>query len=327
MFPTNIILAEVVSLKSVANDIGAKLYWDTFLNQLVISKDSRSLYIFPGSDTAILNSTIPVALPGLRFLSPGQIEMTSEAKSQIMGLLSPRSKLDGRTIQTIFIDPGHGGKDPGTIGRHSINGGVIEIMEKDLVLLVSKQVTELLKRQYPEKNVVLSREDDVYLTLEERTTKANSISRGKNEDILYISIHANASLNSSAKGYEVWYLPPEYRRDLISPEEKEGYEETVIPILNTLLEEEYTVESILLAQSILTGLDSTIGTLSPNRGLLQEEWYVVRNARMPSVLIEIGFVTNKQEFQLLTSSEYLQKISQGIYTGITSFVSNFEEVR
>jgi N-acetylmuramoyl-L-alanine amidase len=200
-------------------------------------------------------------------------------------------------------------------------------MEKDLVLLVSKQVTELLKRQYPEKNVVLSREDDVYLTLEERTTKANSISRGKNEDILYISIHANASLNSSAKGYEVWYLPPEYRRDLISPEEKEGYEETVIPILNTLLEEEYTVESILLAQSILTGLDSTIGTLSPNRGLLQEEWYVVRNARMPSVLIEIGFVTNKQEFQLLTSSEYLQKISQGIYTGITSFVSNFEEVR
>lgn len=318
--------AQDTNILSLRETLDLTYYWDAYTNQLTLAHQGRSLTIHPGGSMGILNHQLPISLPGITQSNRGEIMINQEASQRVLDLLNPGIQSPGRRISTIFIDPGHGGKDPGAIGRHTINDEVQELREKDIVLEVAKQVVALLQNQYPEKQVVLSRSDDTYLTLEERTDMANTIHRGPNEDILYISIHANASLNSAAQGYEVWYLPPEYRRELISEDSNSQYDKSVIPILNTLLEEEYTVESILLAQSILTGLDGTLGTLSNNRGLMQEEWYVVRNARMPSVLIEIGFVTNRDEFALLMKPDYLQKISKGIYTGVTSFIANFEEV-
>jgi len=152
----------------------------------------------------------------------------------------------------------------------------------------------------------------------------NDVQLGINEAIIYVSIHANASFNKSASGYEVWYLNPEYRRTVVDSKKAEGVDKHVLPILNAMLEEEYTTESVFLAKSILGGVTKSIGDLSIDRGIREEEWFVVRNAKMPSVLVEVGFVTNEAEARMLSDPEHLRKLADGIYNGVVDFVDYFE---
>jgi N-acetylmuramoyl-L-alanine amidase len=317
----------ITPLSRVASNLDLQLSYNPILGQLMISSQTRVLLINNQSNRGLLNGTVPVALTGFEHRD-GEVFVGPQGVSLLQRLLQPQvTQGVGRRISTIFLDAGHGGRDPGAIGRHTIDGELRILQEKDLVLDVTLQLERLLQSTLPGVNVVLSRRDDRFLSLEERTTMANSIVLGENEKILYISIHANAAINSRARGFEVWYLPPEFRRELIRPGDIEVISESVIPILNTILEEELTVESILLAQSISQGLDLQIGARSPNRGLFEEQWYVVRNARMPSVLVELGFLTNLEDFLLLNDPNYLNKLSQGIYNGILKFIDNFESVR
>ena len=103
--------------------------------------------------------------------------------------------------------------------------------------------------------------------------------------------------------------------------------QAIAPILNVLLEEEYAIESVRLARFVLDGFDETVGELSQNRGIREESWFVVRKAKMPSVLIELGYVTNEEEATLLADPSYLQKLAEGIYTGIRRFVTSFESTK
>ena len=91
-----------------------------------------------------------------------------------------------------------------------------------------------------------------------------------------------------------------------------------------MLEEEYTRESILLAQEIIQEFDRRVGNKSINRGIREESWFVVRNAKMPAVLVELGFATNEQEAALLASSGYLRTLAEGVYSAIETFVTTFE---
>ena len=198
------------------------------------------------------------------------------------------------------------------------------MVEKDLALDVGRMVRDSLRARFPDKRVLLSREGDTYPTLEKRVEMANEVDLGEREAIIYVSIHANASFNKNAKGFEVWYLNPEYRRTVLDTDPKDSINKSIAPILNAMLEEEFTTESIILARDIVANLKAAIGSKSPDRGLRAEEWFVVRNARMPSVLVEMGFVTNPEEARLLASDDYLKKVADGIYTGISGFVSDFE---
>jgi N-acetylmuramoyl-L-alanine amidase len=226
-------------------------------------------------------------------------------------------------IAAIIVDPGHGGKDAGAVGNFTVNGKVLRSVEKDIVLRVSRELHSLLSRNYPGKRIMLTREGDTYPTLEDRVAIANSVPMKDNEAILFISIHANASFNRDARGYEVWYLSPDYRRSVIDRSKYEDSAE-VIPILNAMLEEEFTTESIMIARSILKQFEETLGKSVPSRGIKAEEWFVVRNARMPSVLVELGFVTNEEDALLMADETYLQKLSEALYKGITEFVTIFE---
>ena len=232
----------------------------------------------------------------------------------------------GYRVAAILIDPGHGGKDPGAIGRHDVNGKSFVINEKDIVLDIALELNKKLVSTYKDKKIILSRNNDSYITHEDRVDKGNSFKLAKNEAIIMVSIHANASLNKNAKGFEVWYLPPDYRRELIDAKTVDKKTRDILPILNSMLEEEFTIESMLLAQNILDGLDSVIGEKELVRGLKEEIWFVVRNAKMPSVLIEVGFVSNKEEAQKLANKAYLKKITEGIYNGIMKFIENFETI-
>jgi N-acetylmuramoyl-L-alanine amidase len=230
-------------------------------------------------------------------------------------------------VAAILIDPGHGGKDSGAIGYHKDKDGELRLLEKDVVLDVSKRLYQLLVNEYPDKEILLTRIDDTYLKLEERTEIANNVEVGTHQAIIFISIHANAAFNKKAKGYEVWVLPGDYRRTLIDTEELDAETRPIAPILNVLLEEEYSIESVSLAQAVLKGFDAAVGDITDNRGIREESWFVVRKAKMPSILIELGYVTNSEEARLLADTSYLQKLTLGIYTGIRGFVASFERTR
>lgn len=228
------------------------------------------------------------------------------------------------TVAAILIDPGHGGKDPGAVGEFGSGKDRLKLYEKDVVLDIGLDVYARLADRWPGKTIMISRKDDSFPTLEERVEMANEVKLGLNEAIIYVSIHANASFNKNATGFEVWYLNPDYRRTVVDATKAAGVDKDVLPILNTMLEEEYTTESLFLARSILDGMAKTVGNSSPNRGIRAEEWFVVRNARMPSVLVEVGFVTNEGEARLLADDAYLRKLGDGLYNGIVSFVDYFE---
>lgn len=298
------------------------LYWDDISQRGIIWRGSELVSFIPGLPVASVNLRDFVAIDPL-YVRDGIIHIPDSTGELVIERLLPTKPEELRSITSIFIDPGHGGKDPGTIG--TLASGA-KINEKRIVLDVAVELARLLRGQFPEKRIILSRDSDVFLSLEERTEMANELLDNSAEKIVFISLHANAALNRQARGIEVWYLPPEYRRQVIQAGDVESESAAVLPILNTILEEEYTVESIILARNIEKEMLSELSEFTFSRGLKEMDWYVVRKARMPSVLVEVGFVTHKEEVELLNNDLYLKKVSAGIYNGVVNFIQDFENV-
>lgn len=320
---------EAIPLTQFVVEAGIQLQWDSYGRSGILTNGTTYISFQENAPWILINySEIEPILP--IETSNGTVLIPHSTARQIRTrMVEKPNKV--HTIAAVVIDPGHGGKDPGANHVHAIEGERISVVEKEINLDVSLRLYEMLKRRYPEKEIIITREVDEYLMLEERTEIANAVAAEleQNESMIFISVHTNASLNSKAKGFEVWYLPPDFpaRQDLIDPSEldlQEG-QEVLLPILNTMKEEEFTVESILLAKDILGGLETELGDLSVNRGLMEESWFVVRNARMAAVLIELGFVTNPVEAALLYSEEHLKRLSVGIYNGVGRFIDFFEE--
>ncbi len=317
---------EMVSINDLVEITGAEFRWDPFRSIGELSSKGQTVVFKPGIPFLLINYSDKTETVSVSRGDAGEILFSPEAAEIITDLFDMATPAAGSVmkIKAIIIDPGHGGKDPGAIGRFQIDGEQVNLKEKDVVLSVATYVAERLKSTYSEKQIILTRSTDVFISLEQRTVIANSIELEENEAIIFVSVHANASLNPNANGFEVWYLPPEYRRDLLDDSTIESELSDVVPILNTMLEEEITVESILLAQSIQKGLKISIGDKIEDRGLKEESWFVVRNAKMPAVLVELGFVTNKTEAVILRDESYLKKVGEGIYNGISSFINHFE---
>jgi N-acetylmuramoyl-L-alanine amidase len=317
--------AETV-LAEVAGKVDARIEWDPRRQCGIITKGLKRISFRPGSSWLLLDYA-KQSEGRIYFDESGTLLASREAERAIEEFFARPSTDGSPRVAAILIDPGHGGRDAGAIGTHTIEGKQLVLNEKDIVLDVSLEVYQSLKGKYPDKKILLTRSGDTYPTLEERVAMANAIELGKEDAIIYVSIHANASLNNKATGFEVWYLPPDYRRTLIDQDSIDVPSEEVLPILNTMLEEEYTTESILLAQRVIDSLDREVGDKSPNRGLKEEIWFVVRKAKMPSILIELGFVTNRDEALLLADPAYLQKLSKAIYNGVSGFIEDFERTK
>ena len=225
-------------------------------------------------------------------------------------------------VAAIVIDPGHGGRDPGAIASHTVGGRTIRLVEKDLVLDVSLRLYRLLAATFPDKELLLTRDTDVHVTLENRVNLANAIEMAENEVAIFVSVHSNASFNRNARGFEIFYLRPGYRREVIDPSSVADAE--VLWILNSMMEQTLATESILLANNILGRFDQAVGHLKPNRGIKPAEWFVVRNARMPAVLVELGFKTNETDALLLYDDAHLNKLTLALYKGISDFIAFFE---
>ncbi len=319
-----------VELGGVLEATGGSLQWDPTLEFGMITKGANLVSFKPGLTFVLLNYHERIETGRISRGTSGEILLSQRGANAIEAALRRETSsstfsvaTDRPRIAAIVIDPGHGGMDPGTNHVHIINGKRVDLVEKNIVLSVATEVHRDLQARFPDKRIVLTRKDDTYVSLEQRTEIANNVSLNENEAMIFVSIHANASFDPKADGFEVWYLPPNYRREVIDPNEL-GSSKDLYPILNSMREEEYTIESVLLGRKILSGVSAEVGRVVPDRGLKAESWFVVRNARMPAVLIELGFVTNPKEAALLSDPSYLKKLSRGIYNGVASFVDYFD---
>ena len=321
-----------LTLEETLNALGdmgiAELRWDPFFasGTLVVGGYQAAFVSGREGETGkvLLDHRDVLTLP-LPFLENGNIMFPEDFVIQVRNTFNLYAERDSSRfrIAAIVIDPGHGGRDPGAIAEHVIDGQRLRLVEKYIVLDISLQLHALLSASFPDKHVLLTRDDDTNPSLAERVGLANSVPMAANETAIFVSVHTNASFNRNARGFEIWYLNPGFRRSLLDPSQFSESPE-VVSILNSMLEEQITTESIFLANAILARLEENVGDLSPNRGLKAAEWFVVRNAQMPSVLVELGFKTNEEEAQLLSCEAYLKKLVEALYKGISDFVDFFE---
>ena len=317
----SIFAANDIDLLENAKKTGMTIYWDSLSESGMIEKNGHQLSFRNGEKMVLLDS-IRMMITEAPELRGNQLYVSKKFLDDSEEFFNQKSELPFK-VGAILIDAGHGGKDPGALKTYKINGKNVTIQEKDITLKVAKMLAERLKAAYPGKQIILTRDKDVFLSLGERTDIANSVKVGENEAVLFISVHVNSSLNKTSSGYEVWYLSPSYRRNVLDKSAVDG-DENLFPILNSMLEEEYTTESIMIAKFIMDGLQAQIGKESTARGIKAEEWFVVKNSHMPRVLIELGFVSNEKEALLLNDERYLKKATLGIYNGIAAFITHFE---
>ncbi len=319
--------AEQKELLSLVSELGGTLEWNPLRGTGVISIGDDRVAFALDVPFAVVDYAEKVTIdPPVR--KHGAVYISAEAVAALgdaVGRQRLARAMEQLRIGYLLIDPGHGGRDPGAIGSYAAGKSSTEVREKDVVLSVCRTLGRLLKAAYPDKEVLFTRADDTYVSLEKRADTANALLAKTGDTVLYVSIHANSTLNKTARptGFEVWYLPPAYKRTLLDGDASE-VERDLLPILNSMLEEEITVESIVLAREILQGLDGKVGQVSPSRGLKEESWYVVRNAKMPAVLVEVGFISTPEEAARLGQEAYLNDLAEGIYNGVRAFISRFE---
>lgn len=221
----------------------------------------------------------------------------------------------GLGVKTVVIDAGHGGKDPGAVG---ING----LREKDVVLDVAKRLKKLLGEKYG-LNVMMTRDNDTFIPLEERTAMANA--RGAD---LFISIHANASRSTKAYGIETYFLNLTQDPYAIEVAARENSASTknisdLQGILKDLMKNTKISESNSLAEKVQKSLPLLLSqrySSIKNLGVKKAPFYVLIGANMPSILVEISFITNPKEGRNLANPDYREAIASGICEGISEYI-------
>ena len=228
----------------------------------------------------------------------------------------------GLKIGKIVIDPGHGGHDTGTIGPNGLE-------EKDLVLEVGRRLGKLLETRLGAE-VVYTRKNDTFIPLETRTAIANQARAD-----LFISIHANSSHDTDARGVETYYLnftsSPEAlevaaRENAVS--EKSIYE--LQDLVKKIALKEKIEESREFAWDVQQSLHSGLAVKSPairDRGVKKAPFIVLIGANMPSILAEISFVSNPTDEHRLATSEYRQRIAESLYRGVAKYVNGLSGVK
>jgi len=247
-------------------------------------------------------------------------------------LFDPDIDLRLGKIDTVIIDPGHGGKDPGAIGPK-------KTMEKDIVLKVALELKKIIDKR-GEIKAVLTRDRDVFVPLYERARIAR-----ENNGKLFISLHANSSRNRRARGIEIYFLSVAKTKEAeeVARRENRAIELEDDPeryasmsglydrakemndILREMESSVYLNESQYMCSILLDKACSS--TKLKRRGIKQAGFYVMggTHAFMPSVLIEIGFISNPQEEKMLRRATYQKKLAQSIYDAIILFKKRVEK--
>ena len=217
----------------------------------------------------------------------------------------------GLEVKTVVIDPGHGGRDPGATSKSHVH-------EKMVVLELSLMLRNLLEsRGY---DVRLTRDNDTYLPLRERTRKATI--QGAD---LFVSIHANAAANTGASGVETYYLAlasdEKAQRTAARENSGSGFSiKELDKLVTRILKETKSEESRRLAQCVQSELVDS--TNAEDRGVKHAPFVVLIGTRVPAILVEVGFLSHRAEAKKLTKKAYKRSIAEAIANGIDRYVSS-----
>jgi N-acetylmuramoyl-L-alanine amidase len=307
-----------------------ELHWDTFAKKLTLKKDGKEVKMMVGSAVVLLNDTVYSLDKEVRFYRGQVVIPQSFARNKLSFFFREEPvtkrpisvKVRTLPIKSVIIDPGHGGKDPGAIGRRGLK-------EKDVVLDIAKRLKK--KLNVLGIDVILTREDDRFISLYQRSNIANTNAK---EIDFFISIHANASRSRWVSGVEVFYLSEfidddsrslkaakNYDLDL-----KEDFSGKYTPvILWDLIFRNNRKNSIELSRQISHALSKDLS--QKNRGEKPARFYVLKGTNIPAILVEAGFISNPREEKKLRNGFYRDKIAQAIAEGIMQYNSNFAQKR
>ena len=239
------------------------------------------------------------------------------------------SQTNSTNIKTIVIDPGHGGKDSGTLGTKRF-----KIYEKHVALAVSLKLGNYIAEEFPDVKIIYTRDADVFLELNERTEIAN-----KSNADLFISIHCDGFTNPKPSGASVFvmgmsklkanmdvamrensaiYLEDNYQQkyDGFDPKSAESY------IVFSLMQNTYLNQSLQIAEEVESEFSNRANRKS--RGVKQAPFYVISRTNMPSILVECGFLTNPKEEEFLHSDLGQDYIASAIFRAFRSYKQNIE---
>ena len=251
----------------------------------------------------------------------------SDAAAQTAGQTKPR-------LNTVVIDPGHGGKDAGCVSKDG------RTYEKNLTLSIAKQLGQKIKEEYPEVKVYYTRLTDRYITLNERADIAN-----RNHADLFISIHINANTSTSPSGFSahifgrssgkdsdlfrgnmelcrrensVILLEDDYSTNYqgFDPEDPESF------IFFNLMQNAFYEQSLLFAGDVIESLSG--GPIAKNRGVSQDPFFVLWKTSMPSVLLELGFISNAADLKVLNSENGRSQIASRLFTAFRKFKTKYD---
>ncbi|MEK9150107.1 MAG: N-acetylmuramoyl-L-alanine amidase [Candidatus Desantisbacteria bacterium] len=284
---------------------------------LITNKDVQAIR----KDTAAENKGVQITNKDIEGQDKKIPATNKEAKiAKIDSLIEKRgSPISRFGIKKIVIDPGHGGKDPGACGK--------TLKEKDAVLNIAMR----LKAKIEEGSgieVILTRDDDYYVPLPERTALANY----KKAD-LFVSIHANAAFSKGATGFEVFHLSAvasdkqaealaESENKSIKFDEKEGFKDYTHQILADMAHSGFVKESVELASVIQKEVVSRLNMKA--RGVKSANFYVLKDALMPAVLVETGFISNGYEESRLKDEKFLEGMTDSLCDAILQYKESYE---
>ena len=256
--------------------------------------------------------------PARRATQPDAGAPPSTAAANAAGGFSMSRQL-GLSVARVVIDPGHGGRDPGAQTR--------DLNEAEVVLDIALELERLLAKE-PNVEVVLTRRTNVYVSLEDRTAIANTSGAD-----LFLSIHVNASANQAARGFETYFLnfAPNPEAEALAARENAGSAKTMssLPeIVKAIALNNKIDESRDFASMVQKSLQERLRRAAPgarNLGVKQAPFMVLIGATMPSVLVEVSFLSNRNEATLLRSDSHRRHLAEALRAGIMNYQSSLKK--
>ncbi len=318
------------ALYSVCQDNEIKYCWDSSARVATLIKNGVEAKIRVGSDKLLVGERLKDIGPPLLFHDNTVVIPASFAKSKLNRVFGSKvtkkfaktAKTAKHRIRTIVIDPGHGGKDPGAVGKY------YKLHEKDIALDVAKRLKKLLTSRGIK--VYMTRQNDKFISLWKRADIANK----KNAD-LFVSVHANSSRYRSAKGFETYYFSQASDDSAKALEAAENaaldfdsdsldkYNKNAKAIAYDMALTENKRVSRDIAEYVTKYVRRKIYVR--DRGLKSARFWVLKATYMPAVLVEIGFISNKKEEGLLRTASHRQRIAEGLAKGILTYKNEYEK--
>ena len=313
--------AQYLPLSAVAKLHGLDFVWDPDTRRAELTSENVKVKVRLGSPVFLVNGRTEVLEDPVLFRDGRVVVPVSFTKRLVpyLGETVPSHLRPQYQVRKVIVDAGHGGHDPGAIGRSGLR-------EKTAALDIARRLKEELEAQGID--VIMTRKDDTFVSLQQRTTIAN-----RTDADFFVSIHCNASRSRGIDGFEIYHLRPtaEASPQIVDgagefPVEEEVAYDThstsLRRVLWDLVYAEHRVESAELAKAVAWAMNRRLPT--PNRGVKGARFYVLRGVRMPSVLVEVGFISNAAEEEKLRSREYRQQVAEAIAAGIVSYKDQYE---